>query len=340
MKINILLISQLLIITLSRPIINNCSTFSEAGFCVECKSSYILVDGRCKKKFQIDNPKCFNCVNCINDKCHECEDQFELRNNTCVLTICTEYDNCNICDETKCLICEDGYLLNKRFCFKESFTNVSMILYIVCPIILFIFNVVICVVIKIKLTKHHPSINISETKKDTKVVVLKNYIIPEKTIAVQNVNGSFNAFNHSFNSINDNPLEPKHYITSSFNIHLKDLKTCIKCNSNKITAILDCGCELCFKHFLEFAKVSNKKCTIHNHNISIYYLKQHFNSKDNCENEIDNGNNSICSICKAKIGYINLNCECGARLCNNCFNELILMVNYYQCPICQVIISN
>lgn len=115
-------------------------------------------------------------------------------------------------------------------------------------------------------------------------------------------------------------------------------KACVYCGSENVFMKTNCSCFVCYNHSNEIKKyllgISGEeiKCPIHGGVVSD--LKD---IEDEIKNnrEIPKINNLICEVCKASEGIKTFkNCKCGAKICQQCFEENITLYKYKKCPFC------
>lgn len=309
-----------------------------------------------------------------NGNCGECIDQFVLYNEKCFFSTCDKFNGCLFCDYQYCIRCKEGFSMTSSNCQqigsgnssgnetttdnKNQKSNHSMTIdqlaFILVSILLIviILNVIIIVILAMKCISNKKKKTIKEQLPSNKDRSSATTQIKEVDMTLKNRNISNEAHpnNVSFNASNDNLIPTSLPISyQSLNSGLQTIqkncstKKCIACHSDKIYVILNCGCELCFAHYLEYIKEPSKLKVCNTHKVKLVnsYIIQNLSSNDSKRSTILHITKSslLCPICKKTPGVISMNCGCDAKLCDKCFKDIIKMVNYYQCPSCQMLVS-
>ena len=128
-------------------------------------------------------------------------------------------------------------------------------------------------------------------------------------------NNNFNSFNKSYCSHSLN-FEKKH--------NNKNNNKCILCNKKNIFCFADCGCSVCYEHYLIIKNEEMKiNCPIHNIILKKSYSIQLQKKSSLKGNAIEQLGQMICPLCKIY-----------PALCTKCFNDNVFVFKYNQCPGC------
>lgn len=357
-----------------------CLVLNSNTQCQKCNNGYLLVNNRCiaivhHKRQAQEEPEIDPIARCIlpmnNGNCGKCRIQFVLYNNTCVLSTCNKFTGCLFCEYKYCIRCQEGFIMTPSNCqpkasgnntesknpeknFDQMTNNQLVIILGSILTIMIILNFVIITIMiikcilnkrKKKLINKIKSLPVNMRKKTSVSRIKEDDIIIKRPSNQHDLNMN----NVSFNASNDNLIRTSTFIQSkgldfpSQTIQVSLTKKCIVCDSDKVYVIFNCGCQLCFAHYLEYIKQTSKLKVCNTHKVQLinYYIVQNLSFLNSNDSEIlhVNSNNKLCPICKKNTGVISLNCNCNTRLCDKCFKDIIKMVNYYQCPTCQTIVS-
>ena len=284
-----------------------------------------------KKEEEEDECTIKNCLKCSEKgECIVCNENYILEKKRCYSTQCSIFGFCKFCDEYDCLSCLKGYQLQYGTCDtldkeakKKRIIYISIISGLITIIIIAI--IIFCIFRKKKNKNNNYISDKIITKKHPKT---GNYLIvhPIKDDSIHN--------NSIVNNNNNVSSIDKTSYSSSLNIDKTQEKKCILCHKKNIFSFSDCGCSLCYDHYI-FIKDNNEIiCPLHKIPLKKSFFIQLEKKSSLKGNAIEQLGQTICPLCKIYPAVQSFNCGCNMKLCTKCFNDNVFVFKYNQCPGC------